>query len=228
MNVKRFLMCILLFTSLTACANSASDKGGCSMQGELCIQVRAKEPVHFDEPVTIMITVTSEKDIAGLVVSLTTWPKSIVVQDAFKAEPGKVSWKDQGKIDWRVDIKANQTVTFTRSLTLPPPTIDLAHYDIFVRASTPQLSADDSLVIYLNREDKQVYLSGTSIPITPGSLPTMDPVHLATLYAMPTATSWPTWTPPPPTVTPSPSTTPYPAPEESSSLSYPPPAMPYP
>lgn len=228
MKVRLFFLCALLLTNLAACAGGATGKDNCSKRGELCIQVRAKEPLRYDEPITIMITVTSEKDIDGLGVSLMADSTIIVVQDALEAEPGKVVWKDQRHVDWLVDVKANQPVTFTRALKLTPPTIDLARYTIVVRAGTPQLSADDSLDIYLTREDKKVYLSGTSIPITPGPMPTMDPSHLATLYAMPTVTPWPTWTPLPPTVTPTPSATPYPPPEEPSQWSYPPPDKPYP
>jgi hypothetical protein len=201
--MKRFLACVLMLVSLTACASGASDKGSCSKDGEVCIKVRAEEPIQFGAPVTVTITLTSEKDITDLGVSLMTYPKSIVVQEAVDQEPGKVTWKNQSGVDWLVNIKGNQPVTFTRQLKLSP---EDGVINITAHAITPGFRAADTIIIYLTNEGGKVYLSGTSIPVTPGPLPTITPGPSPTF--VPTATVPTPFPSPAPTRT----ATPYPPP----------------
>lgn len=218
--MKRTLACILLLLSLTACASAVSDKGDCSGNGEVCIKVRAEEPIRFGEPVIVTITVTSGKDITDLGVSL--------YHDVDVVVEGPQSWeKDlqdaaifKGGASCGVAIKANHPLTFTRKLYLPPREGEVW---IKAEASTQSLRTADTISIYVTRQGGTVYLSGTSIPITPGPLPTVDPVLLATLRAMPTETSWPTLTPIPPVpLLVTPTSPPYPPPGS------PPPGTPYP
>lgn len=219
--MKRLLACVLLLVSLTACAGGASspDRHNCSAGGEICIEVHADEPISFGEPVSVTITVTSEKDIPDLGVYFTTWPQSIVIQEPVNDEPGQVSKRDQSWVNWLVEVKHNQPVTFTRKINLPP---EEGLFDIQASAATTILHAETSIGIHMTREGGKVYLSGTPIPITPGPelVDTMDPNLLATLQARPTETPYPTLTAVP--------TTEAPPLVDQGTPAYPPPETPYP
>jgi hypothetical protein len=134
-------------------------------------------------------------------VHLITEPKRIVVQDAMNEEPGQVTRKDQSWVNWLVDIKREQSVSFSRKLNLSP---EEGLFWIQAQASTPSLFAANYINIYITHEGGKVYLSGTPIPVTPGPelVVTLEPSQLETLQAMPTVTPFPTLTAAPATETP--------------------------
>ena len=69
--MKRLLAFILLIVSLTACTGASPfGKHNCSHGGEVCVEVRAEEPISYDGAVTVSITVISEKEISDLGISL--------------------------------------------------------------------------------------------------------------------------------------------------------------
>ena len=77
--MKHVLVCVLLLASLAACTGTSYiDRPNCSAQGELCIEVRADEPVSFGGQVIITITITSEKDIPDLAVFLEYEPDVVL------------------------------------------------------------------------------------------------------------------------------------------------------
>jgi hypothetical protein len=184
--MKKFGLSIalLVITSLilSACAGALAPSGPNCSQG-VCVKVRVIEPVHFDEPVTVIITVTTREDIPRLGVSLYFSDLDIVVE-------GPQGW-ERGGVDWIVDVKANRPIHFTRKIRFPPRE---GYFDVIASANTPSLRAVDSVVLHITHAGGRVYPSGTKIPITPGPLPTIIPVA--------TPTRRPTITPPsPPTPT---------------------------
>jgi hypothetical protein len=198
--MKRFLAYVLLLLSLSACAGAVSDKGGCSERGEVCVKVRAQEPIRYGEPISILIDVTSEKDIDDLAISVYLYPIFIKLDEPENWEVetrNKLVW--EGGAGWETAIKAGQSLTFTRKLYTPP---GKGLYSIIVHARTPQLDAVDSMDIYQTNQDVKIYLSGTKIPITSEPLPTVDDILRATLHAIPTKTRYPTLTPASPTTPP--------------------------
>ena len=214
--MKRFLACVLLLVSLTACGGASSfGKHNCSSGGEVCIEVRADEPISFGGTVTVSITVTSEKDISDLGISLLHNVDVVVEgpQDWEKESQDAAVWESGA--GWKTAIEANHTLTFKRLLYLPSRK---GEFYVIARASTLDFEAGDELRIYMTQEGGRVYLSGTKIPITPGPqlVDTMDPSVLATFQARPTKTPYPTMPPIPPTETPPPEilgTPAYPPPE---------------
>jgi hypothetical protein len=183
--MKRLFACVLLLASLAACAGvSAPGGGNCSKRGEVCIKVSATEPVRMDEPVTVIVTVTTYKDIPDLGISIYTYPVDAVVE-------GPQGWEKEAKngvvykggAGWKIAAKANQPVTFTRKVRFP---LQEGLFDIQVSASTPSLRAEDSLSIHLTRAGGKVYLSGTSVPATSGPLPTITPGPSPTFIPTPT------------------------------------------
>ncbi len=207
--MKNIWSCVFLLVSLTACTSGSPNQGGCSEDGELCIALHAEEPIRFGSQVIVTITVTSKKDIADLGVSLS--------HDADVTIEGPQTWEDNvrrsntflGGASWLVSINENQPLTFIRKLYLPPRE---GMFSVITEASTPDLRIAVSITIIMTSQGGKVYLSGTSIPITEGPLPTMNPSMLETLRARPTETPFQTLTPyPTSTGTP---TSAYPPPEQ--------------
>lgn len=157
--MKRLFMCVLLLAGLTACAGASSPIQPNCQQG-VCIKVRAIEPIRFGEPVTVTVTVTSEKDISDLKVFLSS------AYDALIEEAQ--DWKQSG-VNWVMEAKANRTFTFTRKLRFPSREGEFQIIAEVYKSYAPSVHATDSIRIYLTREGGKVYLSGTSIPLgTPG------------------------------------------------------------
>lgn len=192
--IARYLTWFILLASLTACAGASSfGKHNCSKGGEVCVELRADEPISFGGSVTVTITVTSKKDISDLGMSLS--------HDVDITVEGPEGWEKDSKdivffkgvASWVTAVEANHSITFKRTLYLPPR--DGLFY-IIAGARTSNLEAVDNIYIYVTREGGKVYLSGTPIPITPGPqlVDTMDPSLLATLKARPTETPFPTLT----------------------------------
>jgi hypothetical protein len=215
------LVYVLVLVNLAACAEGAAspDRHNCSTGGEVCIEVRADEPISFGEPVNVTITVTSQKDISRLGVSL-NHDVDIEIQ-------GPQGWeKDlqdaaiyKGGVSWGVAVTASNSANFSWKLFLPPRD---GVFRIRAQASTTELFAEDMIRIYMTHEGGKVYLSGTPIPITHGPelVDTMSPSLLATLQARPTETPYPTLTIVP--------TTEAPSPLDQGTPVYPPPETPYP
>jgi hypothetical protein len=180
--MKSVLAGLLILLFLSGCSTTARLKEGCSEDGEVCIEVGANESILMNEPITLTITITSVKEIPGLGIFLYSSPK-ILFED--------VQGWEEGGINWVVDLKPNQALTITRKAILPP---EEGIYQIFADAYTPQLRAVDYFYIHLTKEGGTVYLSRTSIPITEGPLPLMDPIQRKTAEAIPTDTPWPTLT----------------------------------
>lgn len=203
--MKRVLIGALLLVSLAACTGSSYfNRPNCSARGELCVEVRATEPVEFGGQALITITITSEKDFPDLGVSLYYYPPDVILQmpPEWEKEVRQVVVYGGGT-SWKSAITAGQPLVFQRTLLLPPRK---AIYDIQAMASADELRASDFLSIIMSPDGGKVYLSGTRIPSTrPEIAEWVDPILLKTLQAMLTATAKPIVTP---TATPTPDISP--------------------
>lgn len=184
-NIYTFLFLLMI---MAACTGSASSQGKCSDNGDVCVNVRAVEPIYFGKPVVLTITVTSLKNIDDLGISLfydvdasiddlKNWEKNIQQPNIFN-----------GGASWKIAISERQSLKFTRKLYLPTRE---GEFSIIVMVTGSNFRINDSLRIYMTQSGGKVYLSGTSLPITEGPLPTMNPSMLQTLLARPTDTSYP-------------------------------------
>jgi hypothetical protein len=217
--MKRLLASVVLLVSLAACAGASSPlRHNCSRGGEVCIEVRAVEPIAFGEPVNVTITVTSEKDIEDIGISLSHDPDvGVDESQGWEKDLRDISFFNGG-VSWVATVEANRSITFKRTLYLPPRN---GVFYIIAGANTSNLEARDEFDVYMTKEGGKVYLSGTSIPVTqPELVDTMSPSLLATLQARPTETPYLT-----PTSIP---TTEAPSPLDQGTPVYPPPETPYP
>lgn len=193
--MKRFWILAILMIVLAGCGGSAAPSGGQCNQG-LCVKIEVAEPIRWEEPLLVQITVTSKDDISNLGISLIYHEKEIVIEEPEKVEQGEVVWKGDRGLDWRVSVKAGQPVVLTRKLRLPARE---GLVELMASAITPQgLRAVDFVRIYLSGGKGEVYYSGTPIPVTPWSLPVYtvtpgpSPTPLPTFTLIPTLPLTPT------------------------------------
>jgi len=193
--LRRLLAFALLLAGLAACTGAASTgRHNCSPNGEVCIEVRADEPISFGGEVTVTITVTSGKDISDLSIILEYEPDVILlgIQNWEKESRNVTIW-DVGA-SWNIMTEANQSLVFKRILMLPSREGEFA---IRAQAASKALRAGEMIRIYLSQDGGRVYLSGTGIPRSPGPelVDTADPYLLETFRARPTRTTTPTVAP---------------------------------
>lgn len=163
--MKRLFVFALLSLTLAACAG-ASAPGGAKCQQGVCIKAQVMEPVRGNAPVVLTLTVTSDKDMPELGVSV-YHDADAIVEGPQNWEPAAKSglvWK--GGASWKVDAKAKQPSMFTRTIRLPPRE---GFFTIVVAASTPQVRVADSVGIYVTSAGATVYYSNTPVAITPGT-----------------------------------------------------------
>jgi ABC-type sulfate transport system substrate-binding protein len=119
--MKRLLVYVLVLVSLAACAGSASfGRHNCSKEGEVCVDLRAEEPISFGGSVTVTITVTSGKDIPVLGVSL-AHDVDVVVQgpEGWEKDSRDITFS-KSVASWATMVEANRSITFKRTLFLSP------------------------------------------------------------------------------------------------------------
>jgi hypothetical protein len=187
--MKRLFPCILLLVGLTACAGVSAPGGGNCKRG-VCIKVTVAEPVRMEEPVSVTISVTADKDISDLGISMLTYPPEVAVEGPQGWETGaKEGQVSKQGASWKMTAKANQQAVFTRKVRFPP---EEGLYSITVGAYTPNTGYNsDTLTIRLTRAGGTVYLSGTSVPMTPRPLPTITPGPSPTFIPTPTRRPYP-------------------------------------
>jgi hypothetical protein len=176
--MKHIFLYMLLLIAITACADNtasptdegiSSSSGGGNCNDDLCIKLTTEEPIMVGEPVTLTITVTSEKDISDLQITLSSAPQKISI-----VEPDSQGWKE-GNASWAVkNAQAGQSLVFTRNVLVPiKKEAYTSQYTIVVDAFTQQLGllASTFITFYFTDEGLKVNYPGTKIPITPGPLP---------------------------------------------------------
>ncbi len=187
--MKKGIVFFLLAVCLSACAGPSGQTAYNCGQG-VCTTLEIIEPVRPGEPVSMVITVTADKDIPELGVWLQP-DSGGTVEEPPASERAAVTARDQSGMAWGAPAKANQPIRFTRKVRLPPRG---GTFMINASATIPGKGpvATDSVRIYLTPGGGTVYRSGTSIP-TPAT-----PIRAITLSATPlprtpTAARTPTW-----------------------------------
>ena len=124
------VICLLVVASLVlpGCGGASAPGGGKCSQG-VCVKLQVAEPIRPDEPVTVTITVSAEKDTPKLGMSL-----------YFGGAPAVVM---EGPQDWFVDVEANQPISFTRRIRF----LREGLFRVNASANTPGLRAEDSVNI---------------------------------------------------------------------------------
>jgi hypothetical protein len=180
--MKRLWMLAILMLVLAGCGGSAAPSGGQCNEG-LCIKIDVAEPIRWEEPIGVTVTVTAEKDISNLQVSLTSYPP-VSIEDQGK-------WVEEG-MRTNVNVTANRPLVIVRKVRLPTE----GTFELIAGVYTPNLPyVSDSVRIYLTREGGVVNPTPAVFSGTPALVPTMPSEWLLTPFS--TATPWPTPIPTP-------------------------------
>lgn len=162
---------VLVLAGLSACGEKvASDPSSFRCGLDVCIRVSVQEPVVVDQPVLVTIKVTSQRDIPDLTLYLGSNDplKRVSIEDVSPS-----GWIKGKYVDWPVNIKAKETLTFTRKILLPA---EDGPYGIRADAFLSEgFVVTDYLIIYVTNGSAKVYYEGTRIPITEGPEPASTP-----------------------------------------------------
>ncbi len=173
--MKSFFLFVLALVvlGLTACGPGGAGQGSGNCSDGVCVTLRIVEPVHFGQPVTVLITVTSDQDRSDLGLTLYT--------DAIQATiDGPQGWESNARNEvvfkngpsdgagWSFDVKANVPVRFTRVLRFAEGE---QTFGVFAALHVPPRSyvAGASVQIRYSREGVRVYGMGTPVGPTPRS-----------------------------------------------------------
>lgn len=166
LRVYLLILIIFLLGLLPACSQSGSseDRKHCSYEGEVCVNLDIVPSFAAGDPVNLVIIVTSAKDFPDLHLTLSF--NSEITMDSVD------SWEDNlrnpsitnGHAFWNFEIKAGQTLTFTRVLHFP--ITKLAYTHVYVAVVNPGriVTARDDFAVVLTKEGGQIYREGTPIP----------------------------------------------------------------
>jgi hypothetical protein len=187
--MKRRWMLATLMLVLAGCGGSAVPGGGRCNKG-LCVKIEVVEPVRWGESIGVTITVSSERDIRGLGISLLSYPPSQITFE-------KAEFVTEEGARWATDIQANHPQHFGLSVYLPLE----GNYVLIAQAHDPTIGmvVADEIRIYLTRKGGVVSPTPAVFSGTPALVPTMPLEWLRTPFPTPT---------PLPTLPPSPLATP--------------------
>jgi hypothetical protein len=194
--VKRLVLIALVAIGLSACAGGPG-QGSANCGEGMCVTMRAVEPIQYGQPVTVTITVTSDKDRSDLNVILYT--DQVGYKDNLGvtvADPGAPEATAGPAYSWNFAAKANVPVRFTRVLRFPDRP---ANVSVHASLSAPSRSmfATDSIKVIMAPTGSAVYHAGTPIPGA-APRPTVPSVPqrnaLGTIIPTITPIPWPTLT----------------------------------
>ncbi len=184
--MKRLCLLLAVMIVLAGCAENASPGEWQCHQG-ICVKIEVDEPIVWEEPIIVRVTVTTEEDVSDVGVSLRYYGKDIVVEEPETEEPGQVTWQGGNGIDWKVDTKSDQPVVFARKMHIP--LIDEGVIWFFADIMTPGgLFENDSLGVYFAHQEGKVYYSGTPLPTDLDPVPTLNESQKMTQEAWPIPT----------------------------------------
>uniref|UniRef100_A0A7C1FIJ4 Uncharacterized protein n=1 Tax=Caldilinea aerophila TaxID=133453 RepID=A0A7C1FIJ4_9CHLR len=107
-QITVLLTSVLLLAACVASGAMLTEQGFCNRG--LCTSITVEEPMEWGKPVTVNIIVTSDVDLMGAQISLTTFPPAMVQENS--------GWQPEGS-RWLADLTAHQPLPFTKQVLLP-------------------------------------------------------------------------------------------------------------
>lgn len=207
---RSIIFSFLIVVLLAACSPNGS---GANCKQGICVSLEVLGPVQAMQPAKFIITVTTDKDVTGLSISISGDARVTIIDIERKPEGAKLGYQDKTSLSWLLDTKGSVQYTFSGHVAFPKPTASYGvfHSGLIVAAGNSSISpVTDSVTVYMDSSGKQVEEGkAKTILQTDFPLPTLRPdVTVVLETPMPTVAR--------PTATPLPSPTPaqpaYPAP----------------
>ena len=163
-----YLHILVIFTLsfLSACSQggNSEDSKHCSYEGEVCVHLEIVPTFAAGEPVNLVITVTSAKDFPDLHLVI-QYNGEITVDDI-------VTWEENiknptignGHAYWNFEMKAGQTLSFTRILHFP--TSHQLYSSVYVEVVNPgrAVRARDHFSVVSTIKGGEIFRPGTPVP----------------------------------------------------------------
>jgi hypothetical protein len=156
--VKQLWLCILLIIILTACAAVPEGGLGRCNQG-LCVKLGAQGPFRYGEPLTLTITLTSDRD-QDVNASLNI-PNNLMIEQPKSPNDTAIDQPTQGFYSWKaIHAKANISKTITFKTAFSNEDI----YQVVVYADANGIGTSDQIQIGYSKTGISVYFQGTLVP----------------------------------------------------------------
>lgn len=159
-------------TLLFACTG-ATGPGAAGCGGGLCVRLQLEHPIRLNEPVTVTITVQTQEDVTGLIVTLAYLPYLPMVIE--------------GERQWTVDVQAHRQTTVNTTVRFT----EEGNYELYA-------DAHDTHKGFVVSDSQRVHVTRAGATINPPS-PKTPPVAIT--LAVPPPFRTPTATPVVPTPT---------------------------
>lgn len=168
MKTRFLIVLTFVMISLAACSQGGGSSGRGDCADGVCVALRVVEPVQFNAPVVVMITVTSDQDRSDLGLTLFTDGVQVTIN-------GPQGWENNARkglvykngpsngADWFFDAKANVPVRFTRVLHFSEKD-QLTQIDVVLHVPPRSWVASAHATIKYSREGVRVYGMGTPLP----------------------------------------------------------------
>ncbi len=158
--MKRVLSGLFLAILLAACSGPSAPGGGSCREG-ICIKIRPVEPLIYNAPITVMISVTTETSILKLGIALDV-DQSVMVDPVVGKPPDSMVWSEPGLLEWEYTTEPKTPIIIFRTLSFPDNSRD---YNIKASAITKQgMIIQDSFYIDLKQGEVKIYLRNTPLP----------------------------------------------------------------
>ncbi len=157
---------VLLVTGIIACSPGGgfqTQSSTCSYGGEICVHIILPETFDPTNPVPFKISVTSNKDLPTLQISILS-DKNLVFDTPKRLEDSITkNISTPGVVIWVFSIKAGETIIFDRSLHLPQ---QAGNYQIVAEAVSFNrvIDAKEDIGILITDNKGYVLRSGTPMP----------------------------------------------------------------
>ena len=151
MKAKVVRICLIaLMAAVMAGCGGLSAPSGQRCQGGICVEVTLAEPIGFNEPTGVTITVETQQDIPNLEVSLGFSDPDIVVE---------------GERRWVVEAKAHTPIQLSTTIKFPKE----GYFDVLAGALDPHrgLHVDDWVSVRITRTGGTVNPPPEREPRTP-------------------------------------------------------------
>jgi hypothetical protein len=167
-KIKKLLhvFAILSLGILSSCSQggTSEDRKHCSYEGEVCVHLDIVPSFAAGDPVDLVISVTSSKDFPDLSLSI-SYNAEITMDSVDTWEDNlRNSTIGNGVAYWSFEMKAGETLSFTRVLHFPAR--EQGYLDFYIVVVNPGriVTARNDFSVVLTKDGGQVFMDGTPVP----------------------------------------------------------------
>ncbi len=159
----------------------------------VCIQTQVEEPIRANEPLTVWVNVTTERDIPNLEISLSASSGNVIPETSTPTSaPNHLqaqAFADEGRAHWLVDAEAGVPIIISGIIPSPPSD---GVFEVIASVTTPNTTVDDWVRVDLTQPAQPGEQVNTPIPAAPYPGPSFIPPTLRPPTSIPMTAIAPT------------------------------------